>query len=350
MSNTSNSVNNVLKSIGAIAALPLTIFALVKMVVDNPVITLVVALLTAIIASAFVVTIWKAKIEGVIIAWLILIVAMLGFFVIWPTTMTVEGTVRYTTGEPISNEKVVLIDIYGISHETQTSETGYYRFENVPNGTYKVNSREKETEGAAGGILVRILVNNLIIPAPTQTLSPTATALPTNILLPTATPTPGDFEANIEDWGDFPIGVVPRPGVGVSQYCDGVLPIPHTGKCSLKYQPPQLVDHSAYVAAKLAGSDIARSLISIWVYVPSGDLCSTNGCSTAKIIVWDNSNKWTSYEGESVALDHIGWVEVKMDLSDISYLEPHRAVGVHFYLVTEYQGAFYIDTVTIAKP
>ena len=138
---TSNSFNNILKSIGAIAALPLTIFALVKTVVDNPVIMLVVALITAILASVFVITQWKVKIEGVIIAWLILIVIILGFFVIWPTTMTVEGTVRYTTGDPITGEKIVLFDVYGVSHETQTNEIGYYRFEKVPNGQYKVSLR-----------------------------------------------------------------------------------------------------------------------------------------------------------------------------------------------------------------
>jgi len=174
----SDSLNNILKSIGAIAALPLTIFALVKTVVDNPFITLAVALITAIIASIVTVSIWKVKIGDVIIAWLILIVAMLSIFVIWPTTMTVEGTVRYTTGDPINNEKIILIDVYGISHETRTNETGYYRFEKVPNGIYRVTLRENEVEGAAGGLLVRTLSTNLIIPASSATPSPSIPTQP----------------------------------------------------------------------------------------------------------------------------------------------------------------------------
>jgi hypothetical protein len=187
MSTPSKSLQNALKSLGAITALPLAIFALVKMVFDDPLITVVVVAITAILASILVVKYWEVKIESVIIAWLVLIVVMLGIYVIWPTTMTVEGTVEYTSGVPAINEKVVLVDVDGVSRETRTDETGYYQFERVPTGSYRVTSGDDEAEGGAKGTLVQGMISNLIITEPTP--DPVLTEVEVLAEAPTEAPT-----------------------------------------------------------------------------------------------------------------------------------------------------------------
>lgn len=191
-------------------------------------------------------------------------------------------------------------------------------------------------------------------PIPTSTIAltstslpPTLTPLPTNTITPTATPIPGDFEASDEGWGNYPENGLPKPGEYVSRYCDSALPIHHTGNCSLKYQPLQIKNGSAYVA-RFSTADDVKSLISIWVYVPSSELCLGNKCSTARVIVWDNN--YQSHEGEFVGLNRLGeWVEIKLDLSGTNYPQPYQAIGVHFYLSTQYEGPFYIDSVTITR-
>jgi hypothetical protein len=181
-------------------------------------------------------------------------------------------------------------------------------------------------------------------------LPPTLTPLPTNTITPTATatPIPGDFEISDEGWGNYPANEIVHPGENVKIYCDNSLPINHTGNCSLEYQPLNIVDGNAYVA-RVANPDDVKSKISIWVYVPSSELCSGNKCSTARVIVWDSNYK--SYEGDPVTLNQIGnWVEITLDLSGTNYPQPYQVIGVHFYLSTQYEGTLYIDSVSTTKP
>jgi len=188
----------------------------------------VVAIVTVIVASVFAVKIWKAKIEDVIIAWLILSVTMLGIYVIWPTTMTVDGTVRYTTGGPVVNEKVVLVDVYGVSRETRTNEAGYYRFNKVPVGSYTVMSGANAGGGGgAGGILVRTVHTDLFIYPPTSAPSPAPIAISTST---PSMPVSGleNNCINSDVWKSFKGGTVENEcwqlqEVGMSAQEDGLL-------------------------------------------------------------------------------------------------------------------------------
>lgn len=183
-------------------------------------------------------------------------------------------------------------------------------------------------------------------PEPTSTPQPTSTPKPTSTLEPTSTPIPGDFEISDEGWGNYPTNEFVHPGENTKIYCNNSLPIKYTGNCSLEYQPVNVVDGNAYVA-RVANPDDVKSKISIFVYVPSSELCSGNKCSTARVIIWDNNYK--SYEGDPVTLNQVGkWVEVTLDLSGTQYPQPYQAIGVHFYLSTQYEGSLYIDTATIA--
>jgi len=190
----------IFKAVGAIVALPLALFALANSIVAQPVIALVVALITAILASAWVVWSDWTGITEVIVAWLALLVVVLAGFVIWPRTMTVEGTVLDTAGDPVSREKVVLVDVDGVRRETSTDAEGHYKFKRVPCDPYRVGVRGHEVGGGAGGILVRVMRTDLTVPTPkttptnTPTLTPTPTITPTNT--PTLTPTPTATSTN----------------------------------------------------------------------------------------------------------------------------------------------------------
>lgn len=172
----------------------------------------------------------------------------------------------------------------------------------------------------------------------------------TDTVAPTFTPIACDFEDNTEGWGDAPENGLPKPGEGVSLDCNTSLPIHYAGSCSLKYQPPQVPKTGNVYVARFAEASDVKSLITIRVYVPAPELCSVKGCSTAKIIIWDN--KYQSHESdEFMRLDHVGqWEEITLDLSATNYPQPYQAIGVHFYLVTQYAGPFYIDAVTITHP
>jgi len=101
--------------------------------------------------------------------------------------MTVEGSILDTAKNPIRREKVILVDVNGVTRETYTDDAGHYQFKDVPNDAYVVKVRDAEVGGKAGGILVRPLTTNLTLPQPTPT--PTSTATPTNTPPPTNTPT-----------------------------------------------------------------------------------------------------------------------------------------------------------------
>jgi hypothetical protein len=175
--NRQSSLIDIFKAVGAIVALPLALFALANSIVAQPVIALVVALITAILASAWVVWSDWTGIMEVIVAWLALLVVVLAGFVVWPSTMTVEGTILDTAGDPVSREKVVLIDVYGVSRETRTDAEGNYQFKRVPSGRYTVRAKGSEV-GGAGGILVRVMRTDLRVSQPTPTLEPTEEPTP----------------------------------------------------------------------------------------------------------------------------------------------------------------------------
>jgi hypothetical protein len=191
-------------------------------------------------------------------------------------------------------------------------------------------------------------------PIPTNTPSPTDTQTPTETLTPTFTPIPipGDFEVSTEGWGDYPENKRPIPDQGVRLNCTGL--IQHTSNCSLEaYQlseDKKNIGYDFYVA-RFANPEDAKSLISVWVYVPTPNpFCDEdNKCSTAKIIVLDQEFKPVEVSGRGTELDRPGWIEIKLDLHGTFHAEPYYAIGVHFFVITEYKGPFYIDTVTITQ-
>lgn len=177
------------KAIGPILGVPLALFAVISNIVEQPIIALIVALVTAALASVVVVRSGWTGITEVVVAWLALIVVALAGFVIWPRTMTVEGIIVDTAGTPVRNEEVVFFDRSGRRYETRTNAEGYYQFIDVPTGRYKVRVRGSEIEGETKGLLVRVVQQNLALPETLAAASPTPAATDTPLPPPTDTPT-----------------------------------------------------------------------------------------------------------------------------------------------------------------
>jgi len=215
-----NPVNNktqlveIVKTVSAILGVPLALFAVTNSVIEQPLISLVVAIIAAVLISVWVVLSGWANITQIITAWLALAVVVLAIFVVWPRTMTVEGRISNTAGNPVSNEKVILFDLSNRVYETKTDAGGYYQFTQVPAGKYRLQVRSSEVEGQTRGILVRVVQQNLAIPGglaevvstPAPTL-PTDTPKPTSPL-PTNTPVPAPDTPTPQPPTDTP---VPEP-------------------------------------------------------------------------------------------------------------------------------------------
>ncbi len=183
------------KAVGVILGVPLTLFAVVNSLIEQPVISLVVALLTAGLASIGAVRSQWANLTQVVIAWLALAVLVLTGFVIWPKTMVVSGLILDAAGRPVSQETVRLFDNSGKVYESKTDGEGYYRFAEVPSGQYRLQVRDLEVGGENRGFLVRETIQNLVVAGPASTSvtglisgTPTVTSIPTNTLVPPANP------------------------------------------------------------------------------------------------------------------------------------------------------------------
>ncbi len=88
---------------------------------------------------------------------------------VWPETVTVEGVIRDTAGAPVSGEKVALVDVNCVRRETDTDDTGHYRFQDVPHGMYKIQARGMQVEGDAQGFLVWRVITGLTVSQPPPT-------------------------------------------------------------------------------------------------------------------------------------------------------------------------------------
>lgn len=195
MTNKKKSLSDWIKSLATIVGLPLALYAFFdKVAAANTTITLIVVLVAALMASAWLVWSYHIKVELIIISWLVLIVFGLAIIVIWPRTIVVKGCIVDAIGSPISREKVILIDANGVIREMFTDSEGCYQFRDVPNGTFTIRVRESEVKGEAVGFWVRGTTINVTIPqptlTPTRTPVPTETPTPTKTLTPTATPFP----------------------------------------------------------------------------------------------------------------------------------------------------------------
>ncbi len=193
-SNPQGQLADIARAVAAILGVPLVLFAITNNIVEKPFIALGAALITAVLASVWVVRSRRAGITGVIIAWLTLIVVVLAGIVVWPRTMTVEGTIRDTAGHPLGNEAIVLFDFSGRRYETETNGEGFFRFADVPVGKYKVQVRENGVEGEPKGVLIGVVEQNFTVPERVVAVSPTPT--PTDTPAPVAINTPSPSPAN----------------------------------------------------------------------------------------------------------------------------------------------------------
>ena len=197
-------LTEIAKAVGAILGVPLALFAVLNSIIAQPITSLVVALIAAALASVWIVLSRWTSITQIITAWLALAVVVLAGFVIWPRTMTVEGFICDTAGNPVSNEAIRLFDCSGKIYETKTDIEGYYQFTGVPSGKYRVQVRTNEIEGETKGILVRVVQQNLTVSEILATASPTSVAAvtpdtPTAIpILPTNTPVPPTATPTLE--------------------------------------------------------------------------------------------------------------------------------------------------------
>ena len=177
------------KAIAAILGVPLALFAVVNSIVEQPLISLLVAFIAAILVSAWVVLSRRIGITGVIIAWLALAVVVLAGFVVWPQTMTVEGLIYDSADNAVTNEEVIFFDRSGRRYETKTDAEGFYQFAEVPSGKYRLRVQSSEVEGETKGILVRVVQQNLAVPVITPEASTTSIAA-VGSEIPTAPPEP----------------------------------------------------------------------------------------------------------------------------------------------------------------
>jgi hypothetical protein len=180
-----NSWMDVVKTLGGIIALPLALFAIINQIINNFSVAFTAGLILAIAASFLFVKKKTVELVWVVVAWLSLIVIGMAVFLIWPKTITVEGIVRDTAGDPVIRERVVLTDYKGASYETHTDGTGYYQFKDIPNDAYAISVRESEIGGKPSGFFTQDQSLNFTLPKLTPT--PTSTLIPT--LTPTSIPT-----------------------------------------------------------------------------------------------------------------------------------------------------------------
>ncbi|GAB4582144.1 MAG: hypothetical protein Fur0022_49000 [Anaerolineales bacterium] len=178
------------KAVGAIAALPIAIYSVVNLIIENPGVTFIVAIILATLASIFMVKNQGAKPSNIIIAWLILIVLGLLLYIFWPRTMSVEGIVVDPSGNFLASENVSLVDVNNIRRETKTNAQGHYQFNNVPVGNYTIIVRQTQIDGILGGF-IRSETVNFTIPVSTPTLT-------TSTLEPPETPDAPTLTTNTE--------------------------------------------------------------------------------------------------------------------------------------------------------
>lgn len=185
------------QAIGAILGVPLVLFALVNNMAQQTAISLVVAVLTGIALTVWLFYVRKMNWTYLAIAWLILIVIGLVWFAVWPNTMTIEGFVSDTNGEPVMNETVKFFDYRGQVYETQTDKDGFYQFVDVPTGKYRIKVRNTEIQGESKGLLVRVVSQSIAVSPESEEI--------VNVV-PTDTPTPEKPEDDvpIDDVTDTP--------------------------------------------------------------------------------------------------------------------------------------------------
>jgi formylglycine-generating enzyme required for sulfatase activity len=245
------------KTVGAILGVPLALFAVTNSVIAQPIASLFVAIIAAVLISVWVVLSGWANITQIITAWLALAVVVLAGFVIWPRTMTLEGRISDSAGDPVGNETVILFDLSNRVYETNTDAEGYYQFTQVPTGKYRLQVRDSEVEGQTKGILVRVVQQNLAIPGVLAVVTSTpASILPTDTPIPVSVP-PTDTPAPPTD---TPVREPPTD-TPVPEPTDTPTPVPPTPT----RQPPTPTSGLGVGSTKVREKDGMEM-----VYVPGG--------------------------------------------------------------------------------
>jgi hypothetical protein len=169
------------KVIGAVLALPLILFTVFNNIFEQPLISLLVTLIIAILSSVWLVRFQRINFSYIMIAWLSFAVIILLGFVIWPKAMTLEGYVNDSNGNPIARETVKFFDYTGRIYETQTDRSGFYQFVDVPTGKYKIRVRTTEIQGETKGLLVRVVSQSISVDSESALVKPTLTVVVTEV-------------------------------------------------------------------------------------------------------------------------------------------------------------------------
>jgi len=188
-----------LKTLGIVLGVPIALFSVINSIFAQPTVSLVVAIITGVVLSVWLAYSHKINFSYLAIAWLSFAVIILLGFVIWPKTMTLEGYVNDSNGNPVSNETVMFFDYTGRTYETRTDATGFYQFVDVPTGKYRIRVRTTEIQGETKGVLVRVVQQsisvsaeaaNVLTPTPTSTSTPVLANTPSPTKTPRPTPAP----------------------------------------------------------------------------------------------------------------------------------------------------------------
>jgi DNA-binding winged helix-turn-helix (wHTH) protein len=145
------------------------------------------------------------------------------------------------------------------------------------------------------------------------------------------------FESGTDNWRERRLSDQ-QVASTVDTDCASVVPA-HAGRCALTFQVRDPRVRDVYVSVE--ASDV--TFIQGWVNVKE-PLCTAAGCSTARIIVWDQD--WRSYEGPPVEL-RPGWKRVCLDLPRADR-RPLREIGVHLFVLEQSppEPILYVDSVT----
>lgn len=155
---------HIAKVVGRILGIPLVLFAIVNSFLEQPLTSLIVSLICAILLSIWSVCFKRSSFTPLIIAWLSLAVVVLMGIIIWPKTMTINGFVTDVNGQPVCNETVKLIDASGKTYEIDTNLEGFYQFSDVPLGRYTIRVLGSEIEGKSTGIFIQEILQNITLP------------------------------------------------------------------------------------------------------------------------------------------------------------------------------------------
>jgi Carboxypeptidase regulatory-like domain/Carbohydrate binding domain (family 11) len=179
-----------IKVLGGILAVIAGLFGVVQLVTQQPGVALLIAVIGALLLSAYFIK--QRHIIETAIAWLAAIVIGLAIYVLVPRAGTVTGIVFDASDNPLLNELVILKQENGEERRARTDTNGRYEFKDVPVGHFDISVGDIRNGGEIKSLLSPRLDIDLHLIAPVASLQLTDTPSPTftNTPEPTETHTP----------------------------------------------------------------------------------------------------------------------------------------------------------------